>query len=241
MQIKKIMMSFKNYKNRHLGERCFILGNGPSLKEENLKVLENEKVFVVNKGYNALTIGLSHFDYYVCTDIKVYNECYRDIIQIVGVPSFYSSQISELDNFKNKYKKNTVVINRDETIQNNNNLLKGQFPNNFNSGWSNSRTVVVDAALIAFFMGFSKIYYLGVELFSTNDNNHFYNDSQREINERIQFNNKRKDFYKVFNTLSLNFKKYNVEFRNLSKGFFYKDMIETDLLENILGNNNDIG
>lgn len=37
------------YKNKHKGERCFILGNGPSLKTEDLKLLANEYVFSVNQ------------------------------------------------------------------------------------------------------------------------------------------------------------------------------------------------
>ena len=32
-------------KNKHKGERCFILGSGPSIKDEDLKPLKNEIVF----------------------------------------------------------------------------------------------------------------------------------------------------------------------------------------------------
>ena len=39
----------KKFKELHKGERCFILGNGPSLKTEDLKTLENEYVFSVNQ------------------------------------------------------------------------------------------------------------------------------------------------------------------------------------------------
>ena len=38
----------KRFHNTHNGERCFILGNGPSLKEVNLRELSNEFVFTVN-------------------------------------------------------------------------------------------------------------------------------------------------------------------------------------------------
>lgn len=37
------------FKNIHKGERCFILGNGPSLSQENLRLLKNEIVFSVNQ------------------------------------------------------------------------------------------------------------------------------------------------------------------------------------------------
>lgn len=39
----------KQYKDKHKGERCFILGNGPSLKTDDLKNLEDEFVFSVNQ------------------------------------------------------------------------------------------------------------------------------------------------------------------------------------------------
>nr|WP_309098437.1 6-hydroxymethylpterin diphosphokinase MptE-like protein [Fredinandcohnia onubensis] len=35
-------------KNKHKGERCFILGNGPSLKGMDLTKIQNEKIFAVN-------------------------------------------------------------------------------------------------------------------------------------------------------------------------------------------------
>jgi len=38
-------------KDIHKGKRCFILGSGPSIKKENLKVLKNEVVFALNNFY----------------------------------------------------------------------------------------------------------------------------------------------------------------------------------------------
>ncbi len=46
---KEILAANSQYKNMHQGERCFILGNGPSLKSENLRLLESEFVFSVNQ------------------------------------------------------------------------------------------------------------------------------------------------------------------------------------------------
>lgn len=56
--IKKIVRNNPNvksicenniFKNLHKGERCFILGNGPSLNSQDLTLLENEYVFTVNQ------------------------------------------------------------------------------------------------------------------------------------------------------------------------------------------------
>ena len=37
------------FKKLYEGERCFILGNGPSLKEQNIELLKHEYVFTVNQ------------------------------------------------------------------------------------------------------------------------------------------------------------------------------------------------
>jgi len=41
----------KFYKNRYVGERCFVIGNGPSLKQTDLSKLHNEFTFGLNRIY----------------------------------------------------------------------------------------------------------------------------------------------------------------------------------------------
>ena len=45
------MTNIKKLKNTHKGERCFVLGNGPSLSNYDLSPLIDEWVFVVNEFY----------------------------------------------------------------------------------------------------------------------------------------------------------------------------------------------
>jgi uncharacterized Rossmann fold enzyme len=49
VNLKKILSKNLKFKSSHSGKRCFILGNGPSLKTDNLKCLEDEFVFTVNQ------------------------------------------------------------------------------------------------------------------------------------------------------------------------------------------------
>ncbi|MDO5156062.1 MAG: hypothetical protein Q4D51_08850 [Eubacteriales bacterium] len=44
----KLLKKNKSLKNIHKGERCFVLGNGPSLNNLDFSLLENEQVFTVN-------------------------------------------------------------------------------------------------------------------------------------------------------------------------------------------------
>lgn len=63
-----IIKSNKKFKNRHDGERCFILGNGPSLRNEDLSKLSNEVVFAVNQIAKLDDYKSIRPDYYFCVD-----------------------------------------------------------------------------------------------------------------------------------------------------------------------------
>lgn len=52
---EKFELQIANLKNKHKGKRAFIIGNGPSLRIEDLELLKNEITFATNdviKGYN---------------------------------------------------------------------------------------------------------------------------------------------------------------------------------------------
>lgn len=48
---RKVLTSNTKFCNKHAGERCFIVGNGPSLLKQNLDFLQHEVVFSVSSGY----------------------------------------------------------------------------------------------------------------------------------------------------------------------------------------------
>ena len=57
-------------KDRHLGERCFILGNGPSLADVDLSRVAGEQTFVVNKFALHPEAEKANAKYYLCLDWK---------------------------------------------------------------------------------------------------------------------------------------------------------------------------
>lgn len=58
----------KKFKNLHVGKRCFIMGNGPSLKEVNFELLANEYVFGVNQIMDIDGWEKANINYWVCID-----------------------------------------------------------------------------------------------------------------------------------------------------------------------------
>lgn len=67
------------FRNKHAGERCFILGNGPSLNETDLSLLKGETVF----GCNGVFLLFDRIDwrpaYYTCVDTRVLPDRAADI------------------------------------------------------------------------------------------------------------------------------------------------------------------
>lgn len=203
-------------------ERCFILGGAPSLKDERLDLLKNEKVFICNKGYKALDIGLDHYDFYVLADASVAKENYQDICNNITSPRFYSSRVTKKVNFNHNY------------IE----FLRGSgkahvtLPMSFEQGWGKVGTVVLDATIIAYLMGFSEIYLLGTDLDYSADNTHFYLDDPREIRQRNVMNTEL--VFRNIKGISKQFEKTNIVFKNLSKGFTHSNICQTGKLEDII-------
>ncbi len=215
-------MTFEKYANKHRGERCFIIGGAPSLATENLSLLENEKIFICNKGWEAFKIGLPHYDYYVLSDGNVARFNLTDIEEKVISPRFYSSVVSrKVPALKNKY----IIFDRIKS------KLTKTFPKDFNDGWGKVATVVLDAVMIAYFMGFKEIYLLGVDLDYTSNNTHFYKDDTREIKSKDVMNI---DYVLTTATaISEHLKDRNCNLINLSKGYKIKGFMDTSCLENL--------
>ena len=145
----------RNERNR---ERVFIIGNGPSLTLEDLNLLHknNEACFAFNKIYLAFEESDFRPTYYMVEDTLVAKNNARKIDALHGFPKFYPEHLLR-----------TLMMSNDVLIfgQNLPNLNKevattpSSCPTDF--GWG--ATVTCTAIQAAFYLGFSKIYLLGVD------------------------------------------------------------------------------
>ncbi len=79
--------SLRAVRNAHRGERCFILGNGPSLRQTNLGRLEDEVTFGLNRVYLLFPeLGFTT-SYYVAVNTLVIEQCAADI-RSLHIPKF---------------------------------------------------------------------------------------------------------------------------------------------------------
>ena len=68
-------------KNIHLGERCFIIGNGPSLLKTDLIKLNNETTFSCNMVYKLIDKNWNPY-YYFAHDPKYVKELSSEIKKV---------------------------------------------------------------------------------------------------------------------------------------------------------------
>lgn len=161
---KKIIDKNKTLKNIHSGERCFILGNAPSVANQNLLPLRNEIVFSVSQGYK--------------------NRFYKKIKPKYHVfPIFSSPQNENLLFFKNEAQKRILAdkiffnildrkfINESQLFSDKDLYYLSMFSNDFMNKFDipqidktvpGAQSVPIMAIMIAMYMGFKDIYLLGV-------------------------------------------------------------------------------
>ncbi len=139
-----------NFQNRHLGQRCFIIGNGPSLKQMDLSPLQHEITFGLNRIYLLFPqIGFS------TTFLVAINKFVMEQFgsELVNVPSI---------KFMNWYYRTSMPVKKDTIF-----VRPGQKPrfsmNPVSQPVWEGATVTYVAMQLAYFMGFSKVILVGVD------------------------------------------------------------------------------
>ena len=146
-----------SYKNVHLNDRCFIIGNGPSLNLMNLSLLKNEYTFGVNAIYlNAEKMGF-YPTYYVVEDTFVAEDRACEI-------DTYSHGTKFIGNYL-RYclagSQNTVWTN--VYFRYDNYLGFPRFSKNASRMVFTGGTVTYICMQLAYFMGFSEVYLIGFD------------------------------------------------------------------------------
>jgi len=137
------------YENKYQGKRCFIIGNGPSLKKTNLKLLKNEITFGLNRIYlNFKKMGYKT-TFLVSVNKLLIEQC-RQEINALRIPKFISEKSARYI----KTGKNTMII---KSL-----LLPGFYPDIRHGIWEGT-TVTYVAMQIAYYMGFKEIILIGVD------------------------------------------------------------------------------
>jgi hypothetical protein len=139
----------RDLKDKHRSERCFIIGNGPSLNDTELSLLEDEITFGLNRIYLLFDeIGFPT-TYYVSVNRLVIEQCAQDIVKVPS-PKFINWRTRDCINFKND-----MMFLYPRRIP--------RFHTDITRGIWVGATVTYVAMQVAYYMGVRKVILIGVD------------------------------------------------------------------------------
>lgn len=150
----KYCRRIKKLKGINDNKTCFIVGNGPSLSVDDLEIIHNNKI--PSFGFNRIYLMFEKTDwrpsYYISQDEKMLKNCVEQVNKMELPYKFIPLQLKYYFGIKvNK----ALYFN----MLPENSISFGEFSN----AVENSGTVAYTAAQLAAYMGFKKIYLIGVD------------------------------------------------------------------------------
>ena len=148
----------KKWMNIHKGEKCFVIGNGPSLSISDLEKISEQgyKCFAANKIFMFFNLSNWRPDYYAVCDTTLYNN-YKKEIDALPLVKFFPSDIYELMN--NPLGKINLFSRLPFQWREN----KPSFNPNLMGYFGEGGTITHHLLQLAVAMGFSEIYLIGID------------------------------------------------------------------------------
>ena len=147
----KNKQNLQRWHNKYAGTRCFIVGNGPSLKKTDLSKLKNEFTIGMNRIYLAFDEYEFQTSCLVSVNDLVLEQCHQDIKNLT-IPKFITWRARKYF----KADKKTLFLDTDYTSPEN---FKGDAIGRLFEGF----TVTYVCLQLAFFMGFKEVVLIGVD------------------------------------------------------------------------------
>ena len=137
-------------KDSHRGERCFIMGNGPSLQQTDLSRLRGEYTLGMNRIYLGFPEMGFETSYYVCINDLVIEQCAQEILAL-KMPKFISWHSHKwLKPSENLFFLHTTYTGY-------------KFAKDIKERIWEGGTVTFMALQVAFYLGFQKVVLIGVD------------------------------------------------------------------------------
>lgn len=147
----------KTLRNSHRGERCFIIGTGPSLTISDLELLKNETTFATNRIYELFDQTDWRPTYYVNQDHNLIST-FADRINTVSKDAKLSFlPVEYKDHFPGERFRFFVLRHKEFYPH------AAPFSRDISKYLAQGFTVTYGAIQIAVYMGFTEIYLLGID------------------------------------------------------------------------------
>ncbi len=214
---------FIKFKNTHKNNTLYILGNGPSLSETNLKVLKNKTTMAMNR------ISLIYKKYndwrptfYIFCSSNIFSPVWgkdwfksvkenlenKNIISFVDKKTYNYCLMQKINMHQNIYVMNSISETKPDK---NGNIINKCFSTNIVKRIDKSASTINVALQIAFHMGFRNIIFIGTDLGwkpdigSNYDSNHFDKSYRAHIPDAYKANMQMRNMHDLAYS---NFKKF---------------------------------
>lgn len=201
-------------KNIHQGKRCFIIGNGPSLKIEDLDKLIGEYTFATNKIDRLFPKTQWRPTYYMLGDNGFVKHYAKNAIHIPCQKLFVGLQYSD-ERHRYKEVNNVIFFLKNDVYHNGIPEVALNLPSEVHAG----HTTLFMAAEFAMYMGFSEIYFIGCDCNYEGLNQHFYSlNEDTGIGAYQVPNTEGERMICAFGEIGRYGKQFGIKIRNASRG-----------------------
>lgn len=138
------------YKDKHKGQRCVIIGNGPSLKHTDVSKIRDEFTFGMNRIYLAFPEWGFRTSYFVSINDLVIEQCAEEI-RALPMPKFLS------------WHSHPHIQPTDDTMFLHTTYYHPAFTRDVRRRVWEGATVTYVAMQLAFYMGFEQVVLIGVD------------------------------------------------------------------------------
>lgn len=156
-------------KNIHQGKRCFIIGNGPSLRIEDLDKLTGEYTFATNKIDCLFPKTKWRPTYYILGD-NGFVKHYANNARLVPCEKIFVGLQYTDERYRYKGMDNVIFFLKSDVYDNDIPKVSLDLETEVHAG----HTTLFMAAEFAMYMGFSEIYFIGCDCNYEGLNHHFY-------------------------------------------------------------------
>ena len=170
---------------------CFVIASGPSINDIDFNLLKGQVLFGVNGSPAVRHRFPAAFSHYIVTDSSVAYDQFPLLAEMISthVPCFFSRAAvtlicalrPDLLDHENIYLIEPTPLSQSE-LESDNDFVLGQnktgFSKNLEKGYLGAGTVVFPALQACKYLGYDRVYMMGVDLFAVPGKHRFYDDAE---------------------------------------------------------------
>lgn len=181
---RAIVKENRQFYNIHQGEKCFILGTGPSLKKVDPKLLKDEFVFGVNFLYKSDFLEQINPSYYCLYDQIFHTTHIEEAKWLINLfpETIFFMRTKAYKNISEKIKSNNNIYFQHCNLYQFDDFIEVDMEKSITAPFN----VLLGCIQTAIYMGFSEIYLLGSDFnsFATPTILHFYDMKNATVRNR---------------------------------------------------------